>query len=142
MIKLDRVDRINAVAQYLKALYEGETIEAIHNFFDDDPEHTWNDVRKSAYLIVSNDLFNEIWETTAVKLYTEISCKSDDELKQILKDIYQTLKQLFEDDKEGKNMDNKKINLATLDTEHIKLINRALNATPEELKEIKKALED
>lgn len=37
---------------------------------------------------------------------------------------------------------NNKIDLAALDAEYIRLINRVLNATPEELKEIKKALED
>lgn len=35
-------------------------------------------------------------------------------------------------------MDNEKINLASLDSEYIKLIDRVLNATPEELKEIKR----
>ena len=35
-------------------------------------------------------------------------------------------------------MNNEKINLATLDTEYIKLINRVFKATPEELKEIKR----
>lgn len=102
MIKIDRVTRINAVKQYFKALYAGESIEDIHKFFDDDPEHTFDNARRAAYLIVCNDLFNEIWEHNAVALYTEISNKSDDDLKRILKDIYQTLKPLFENDKEGK----------------------------------------
>lgn len=93
---IDRVTRINAVKQYFKALYEGATAESIHKFFDDDPEHTFDDVRARAYLIVCNDLAEDIWEQNAVALYTEISNKSDNELKQILKDIYQTLKPLFE----------------------------------------------
>lgn len=100
MIKIDRVTRINAVRQYFDALYKGESIKDIHNFFDDDPEHTFDDVRKAAYLIVCNDLFNEIWEHNSVALYTEISNKSDDDLKRILKDIYRTLKPLFENGKE------------------------------------------
>lgn len=98
--KLDRVDRIHAVKQYFEALYKGETVEDIHKFFDDDPEHTFDDVRARAYLIVCNDLFDEIWDHHAVDLYTEISNKSDDDLKRILKDIYQTLKPLFENGKE------------------------------------------
>lgn len=100
MIKIDRVTRINAVKQYFKALYSGESIEDIHKFFDDDPEHTFDDARKAAYLIVCNDLFTEIWEHNAVALYTEISNKSDDELKRILKDIYETLKPLFENEED------------------------------------------
>lgn len=100
MIEIDRVTRINAVKQYFDALYKGESIEDIHKFFDDDPEHTWNDVRSCAYLIIANDLFDKIWDHNAVELYTEISNKSDDELKRILKDIYKTLKPLFENDKE------------------------------------------
>lgn len=91
--EIDRTTRINAVKQYFKALYEGETIESIHKFFDDDPEHTFDDVRATAYLIVAN-LMDEIWGQTAVALYTEISTKSDDELKRTLKDIYQSLKLL------------------------------------------------
>lgn len=101
MIEIDRVTRINAVKQYFDALYKGESVEDIHKFFDDDPEHTWNDVRSRAYLIIANDLFDEIWDHNAVELYTEISNKSDDDLKRILKDIYQTLKPLFENEKEG-----------------------------------------
>ena len=97
---IDRVTRINAVRQYFKALYEGETVESIHKFFDDDPEHTLDDVRARAYLIICDDLADEIWEQNAVALYTEISNKSDDDLKRILKDIYQTLKPLFENSKE------------------------------------------
>lgn len=100
MIKIDRVTRINAVKQYFKALYTDESVEDIHRFFDDDPEHTFNDARKAAYLIVCNDLFNEIWDHNAVALYTEISNKSDDNLKRILKDIYRTLKLLFKNEKE------------------------------------------
>ena len=94
--EIDRVTRINAVKQYFKALYEGGTVESIHKFFDNDPEHTFDDVRARAYLIVANDLEDEIWDQNAVALYTEISNKSDDDLKRILKDIYQTLKPLFE----------------------------------------------
>lgn len=94
--EIDRVTRINAVKQYFKALYEGGTVESIHKFFDDDPEHKLDDVRARAYLIVANDLFDEIWDHNAVELYTEISNKSDDDLKRILKDIYETLKPLFE----------------------------------------------
>lgn len=98
--EIDRTTRINAIRQYFDALYKGETVESIHEFFDDNPEHTLDDVRARAYLIVCDDLADDIWEQNAVALYTEISNKSDDELKLILKDIYQTLKPLFENDKE------------------------------------------
>lgn len=98
--ELDRVTRINAVRQYFDALYKGETVESIHKFFDNDPEHTFDDVRARAYLIICDDLADEIWDQNAVELYMEISNKSDDDLKRILKDIYQTLKPLFENDKE------------------------------------------
>ena len=94
--EIDRITRINAVKQYFKVLYEGKTVESIHKFFDNDPEHTFDDVRARAYLIVANDLADEIWDQNAVALYTEISNTSDADLKRILKDIYQTLKPLFE----------------------------------------------
>lgn len=99
--EIDRTIRIKAVKQYFKALYEGESVESIHKFFDNDPEHTFDDVRARAYLIVANDLEDEIWDQNAVALYTEISNTSDDDLKRILKNIYQTLKPLFEN-KESK----------------------------------------
>lgn len=98
MIYVNRTERIIAVEQFLKAEVEENAAEALHKFFDDDPEHTFDEFRARAYLMVAD--FSEMWTSTRVKLYTEISCLSDENLRATLKDIYITLKPLFKNEED------------------------------------------